>query len=66
VPGTAVPGLGEQALFFYSDADLPAGVGGVLVRSGDATIDVTLQGMGDRERTRDAAVAVARVALERL
>lgn len=66
VPGTPVPGLGEQALFFYSAADLPEGIGGVLVRSGAATVDITVQGVGDEARTREAAVAVARVALDRL
>ncbi|MHA6793435.1 hypothetical protein ACVGVM_07910 [Pseudonocardia bannensis] len=66
VPGTEVPGLGERALFFYSDADLPEGVGGVLVSGGGSTIDITLQGVGDEARTRDAAVAIAKVALDRI
>ncbi|NMH95945.1 DUF3558 family protein [Pseudonocardia acidicola] len=66
VAGTEVPGLGDRALFFYSDADLPTGVGGVLVSAGGTTLDVTLQGAGDEARTRDAAVAVAKVALSRL
>lgn len=63
VPGESVDGLGARAVFFYSDADLPEGVGGVLVRSGTSTLDVTLQGLGDRDRTRQAAVAVATTAL---
>jgi len=62
VPGAEVPGLGERALFFYSDADLSEGVGGVLVQAGGSTIDVTLQGLGSEARTREAAVAIARVA----
>jgi hypothetical protein len=66
VPGTEVAGLGERALFFYSDADLPEGVGGVLVQAGGSTIDVTLQGLGSQERTREAAVAIARVAVGNL
>lgn len=66
VPGDEVAGLGERALFFYSDADLPEGVGGVLVQAGGSTIDVTLQGLGTEARTREAAVAVARVAVGNL
>ncbi len=66
VPGTEVPDVGDRALFFYSDADLPDGVGGVLVNGGGTTIDITLQGVGDEARTRDAAIAIAKVALSRL
>ncbi|GAA2872159.1 hypothetical protein GCM10010472_31870 [Pseudonocardia halophobica] len=64
VPGVDVPGLGDQALFFYSDRDFPEGLGGLLVRSGGATIDVSLQGSGTEQQTRDAAAAIARVALD--
>jgi hypothetical protein len=66
VAGVPVAGLGDQALFFYSAADLPEGVGGVLVRSGAATVDITLQGVGDEARTREGSVAIARVALGNL
>ncbi|ODU00469.1 MAG: hypothetical protein ABS81_23510 [Pseudonocardia sp. SCN 72-86] len=66
VPGTDVPELGERALFFYSDADLPEGVGGVLVQAGGSTIDVTLQGLDSQSRTREAAVAIARIAVGNL
>ncbi|GEL25759.1 hypothetical protein PSU4_47130 [Pseudonocardia sulfidoxydans NBRC 16205] len=66
VPGTDVAGLGERALFFYSDADLPEGVGGVLVQADGSTIDITLQGLASQERTREAAVAIARVAVGNL
>jgi hypothetical protein len=66
VPGVAVPGLGDQALFFYSDRDFPEGLGGLLVRHGAATIDVSLQGSGTEQQTRDAATAIARVALGHL
>lgn len=64
VPGVDVPGLGDQALFFYSDRDFPEGLGGLLVRSGGATIDVSLQGSGTEQQTRDTATAIARVALD--
>jgi hypothetical protein len=66
VPGVDVPGLGDQALFFYSDRDFPEGLGGLLVRSGAATIDISLQGSGTEQQTRDTATATARVALDNL
>ncbi|MCE0766569.1 DUF3558 family protein [Pseudonocardia kujensis] len=66
VPGAEVPGLGDQALFFYSDRDFPEGLGGLLILSGGATIDISLQGSGGEQRTRDTATAVARVALGNL
>ncbi|GAA4682687.1 hypothetical protein GCM10023215_15980 [Pseudonocardia yuanmonensis] len=66
VSGVDVPGLGDQALFFYSDRDFPEGLGGLLVRRGAATIDVSLQGSGTEQQTRDTATAIARVALDNL
>lgn len=66
VPGVDVPGLGDQALFFFSDRDFPEGLGGLLVRSGGATIDVSLQGSGTEQQTRETATAIARVALDNL
>lgn len=66
VPGVDVPGLGDRALFFYSDRDFPEGLGGLLVRSGGATVDVSLQGSGTEQQTRDTATAIARIALDNL
>jgi hypothetical protein len=66
VPGTEVPGLGEQALFFYSDRNFPEGLGGLLLRANGATVDITLQGSGTEQQTRDTAIAIAGVAIERL
>lgn len=66
VDGEDVPGLGERALFFYSDENFPEGLGGVLVGQGDLTIDITLQGAGDEATTRTAALAVAEVAVGNL
>jgi hypothetical protein len=66
VPGVDVPGLGDQALFFYSDQDFPEGLGGLLVRNGGATIDISLQNSGTEQQTRDTATAIARVALGNL
>ncbi|GAA4546904.1 hypothetical protein [Pseudonocardia xishanensis] len=63
VPGVEVPDLGERALFFYSDADFPQGLGGVLLQAGGATVDISLQGSGDEARTRELALAIARLAL---
>lgn len=47
--GEPVEGIGDQALFFFSDVDIPEGVGGVLVGIGDRTIDVTVQGLPEGE-----------------
>ena len=63
--GEDVPGLGDDALFFYSDDDLPEGVGGVLVAVGDLTVDVTMQGL-DEDSMRDASVALATLAVGNL
>jgi len=64
-PGEAVDGVGDRALFFYDDEDIPEGVGGVLVEVGDLTVDVTLQGL-DEATMRDAAVALAEEATANL
>lgn len=63
VPGVEVPDLGERAVFFYSDADFPEGLGGALVQAGGATVDISLQGSGDEARTRELALAIARLVL---
>ena len=63
--GEDVAGLGDDALFFYSDDDLPEGVGGVLVAVGDLTVDVTMQGL-DEDTIRDASVALATLAVGNL
>ena len=62
VDGVEVDGLGDRALFFYSDADIPEGVGGTLVAVGDLTIDVTLQGL-EETALRDASVGIATLAV---
>lgn len=64
--GDPVDGLGEEALFFYDDEDTPEGLGGVLVGIGDVTVDVTVQGTGDEDATREASVAIAEMAVENL
>ena len=63
VPGVEVSDLGERALFFYSRADFPEGLGGVLVEAGGATVDISLQGSGDEARTRELGLAIARQVL---
>jgi hypothetical protein len=63
--GEEIDGIGDEALFFFSDEDLPEGVGGLLVGVGDLSIEVTLQGMAEGEM-RDASVAIAEHALENL
>ena len=63
--GEQIDDLGDRALFFYSDDDLPEGVGGVLVAVGDLTIDVTMQGL-DEAQMRDASVALAELAVSNL
>lgn len=65
VDGKPVDGLGDAALFFYSDEDLPEGVGGTLVAIGTVTVDVTLQGL-DEPALRDASVAIAELAVAKL
>lgn len=61
VDGEDVPGLGDRARFFFSDADIPEGVGGVVFVSGDTTVDITLQGL-DEADLRAASLSLAAVA----
>ena len=63
--GEPVDGIGDRALFFFSDEDLPEGVGGLLVAVGDLTLEVTLQGI-DEPTMREAAVAIGEAAVARL
>ncbi len=63
--GEQIDDVGDRALFFFSDDDLPEGVGGVLVAVGDLTIDVTMQGL-DEAMMRDASVALAELAVSNL
>jgi hypothetical protein len=65
VDGEPIDGLGDVALFFFSDEDLPEGVGGTLVAVGTITVDVTLQGL-DEPALRDASVAIAELAVANL
>jgi hypothetical protein len=64
-PGEEIDGLGDRALFFFSDEDIPEGVGGLLVELGDVTLEVTLQDL-EEAAMRDAAVAIGTAAVERL
>lgn len=64
--GDEVAGLGDEALSFYSEADLPEGVGGTLVAVGDLTVDVSVQGLGDEAATRAAADALAALVVDGL
>jgi hypothetical protein len=63
--GEEIESLGDRALFFFSDEDLPEGVGGVLVAVGDLTIDVTLQGLPE-DAMRDASINLAELAVSNL
>ncbi|MBA2326751.1 MAG: hypothetical protein H0V95_08935 [Actinobacteria bacterium] len=65
VEGEPVDGIGDRALFFFSDEDLPEGVGGVLVGVRDLTLEVTLQGL-DEVTMRRAATALAELAVSNL
>jgi hypothetical protein len=66
VDGEEIGDLGDRALWFYSDEDVPEGLGGVLVGVGDLTIDVTVQGAGDEATTREASLAITELALSNL
>ncbi|CAN5189987.1 hypothetical protein BH18ACT4_BH18ACT4_05330 [soil metagenome] len=66
VPGEAVAGLGDEALFFFSSELIEEGIGGVLVAEGEITIDVSMQGLLTAEATRAASIAIAEVALRNL
>jgi hypothetical protein len=63
--GEPVDGIGDRALFFFSDEDIPEGVGGVLVGVRDLTLEVTLQGL-DEVTMRRAATALAEHAVSSL
>lgn len=65
VDGDEIDDVGDSALFFFSDEDLPEGVGGVLVGVGDVTVDVTLQGL-DEDELRHDALAIAELAVGNL
>ena len=65
VEGEPVDGIGQRALFFFSDEDIPEGVGGVLVGVRDLTLEVTLQGL-DEGTMRRAATALAEHAVSNL
>lgn len=65
VEGEEVASIGDRALFFFSDEDLPEGVGGVLVAVGALTIDVTMQGLPE-ETMRDASINIAELAVRNL
>ena len=63
--GEEVDGVGDRALFFFSDEDLAEGVGGLLVEVGDLSLEVTLQGL-DESAMREATVALGEHAVENL
>ena len=65
VEGEPVDGIGDRALFIFSDEDIPEGVGGVLVGVRDLTLEVTLQGL-DEVTMRQAATALAEHAVGNL
>jgi len=65
VEGEAIESIGDRALFFFSDQDLPEGVGGVLVAVGDLTVDITLQGL-DEDALREAGINLAELAVGNL
>jgi hypothetical protein len=64
--GDDVADLGDRALSFYSDGDIPEGVGGTLVAVGDLTVDVSVQGLADEAATRAAADALAALVVDGL
>lgn len=63
--GEEIGSVGDRALFFFSDDDLPEGVGGVLVAAGEVTIDVTMQGLLE-DRMRTASINIAELAVSNL
>jgi hypothetical protein len=64
--GDDVADLGDRALSFYSEEDIPEGVGGTLVAVGDLTVDVSVQGLADEAATRAAADALAALVVDGL
>lgn len=63
--GEPIEGLGDRALYFFSDVDIPEGVGGVLVGIGDRTIDVTVQNLPSGE-LRPVAEGIAELIVSAL
>ncbi|MBA2624975.1 MAG: hypothetical protein H0U89_05155, partial [Acidimicrobiia bacterium] len=66
VAGEAVADLGDEAIFLFTTADGPEGLGGMLVGKGPRTIDVTIQGVADAAEARRASAALAEGVLEGL
>lgn len=64
VAPTDVTDLGEAARFYFSTAQLPAGLGTLVVHGQDMTVDVTVQGLTDPSRSRETATTIARTALQ--
>ncbi|MBW0102514.1 hypothetical protein [Pseudonocardia sp. KRD291] len=64
VPATDIADVGESARFYFSTAQLPTGLGTLVVQGRDMTVDVTVQGLTDPSRSRETATAVARTALD--
>ncbi|CAN5584300.1 hypothetical protein BH18ACT1_BH18ACT1_05510 [soil metagenome] len=62
--GEAVADLGDEAIFLFTTADGPEGLGGMLVGKGPRTIDVTIQGVADAAEARRASAALAEGVLE--
>lgn len=63
-PATDVADLGERARFWFSTAQLPSGLGTLVVQGEDMTLDVTVQGLTDPSRARETATTIARTALQ--
>lgn len=61
---TEVTDLGEAARFYFSTAQLPTGLGTLVVQGRDMTVDVTVQGLTDPARSRETATTIARTALQ--
>lgn len=63
VPAADISDVGETARFFFSTAQLPTGLGTLVVQGEGMTVDVTVQGLTDPSRSRETATTVARTAL---
>ncbi|MDN5916518.1 MAG: hypothetical protein L0I76_15690 [Pseudonocardia sp.] len=64
VPAADIADVGEAARFYFSTAQLPAGLGTLVVQGQDMTVDVTVQGLTDPSRSRETATSIARTALQ--
>ncbi|RZT86981.1 hypothetical protein EV383_3886 [Pseudonocardia sediminis] len=64
VPAADIADVGEAARFYFSTTQLPTGLGTLVVRGDDMTVDVTVQGLTDPSRSRETATTVARTALD--